>query len=78
MPKLKVVNAMVIPILTYECGVWALQAKHKGRIQAVQIRVLRRIEGQSRLDRIRNVDLRDRLKQEGFLDYVRRLQQNWK
>ena len=36
------------------------------------MRVLRRIEGVSRLDRIRNVDLRDRLKQERVLDYVRR------
>ena len=42
------------------------------------MRVLRRIEGVLRLDRIRNVDLRDRLKQEGVLDYVRRRQQNWK
>ena len=42
------------------------------------MRVLRRIEGVLRLDRIRNVDLRDRLKQEGVLDYVRRRQKNWK
>ena len=76
--KLKVVNAMVIPTLTYGCEVWALQAKHKGRIQAVQMRVLRRREGVSSVDRISNVDLRDRLKQEGVLDYVRRRQQNWK
>ena len=76
--KLKVVNAMVIPTLTYGCEVWALQAKHKGRIQAVQMRVLRRIKGVSRLDRISNMDLRDRLKHEGVLDCVRRRQQNWK
>ena len=57
--KLKVVNAIVIPTLTYGCEVWAPQAKHNGQIQAVLMRVLRRIEGVSRLNRIRKVDLRD-------------------
>ena len=42
------------------------------------MRVMRRIEGVTRLDRIRNVDLRDRLKQEGVLDLVKRRQQRWK
>ena len=36
--KLRVVNAMVKPTLTYGCAVWALQARHKGRIQATQMR----------------------------------------
>ena len=76
--KLRVVNATVIPTLTYGCEAWALQARHKGRIQATQMRVLRWIEGVSRLERIRNVDLRGRLRQEGVLDLVNRRQQKWK
>ena len=76
--KVRVVNAMVIPTLTYGCEAWTLQARHKGRIEATQMRVLRRIEGVSRLDRVRNVDLRGRLKQEGVLDMVKKWQQNWK
>ena len=76
--KLRVVNAMVIPTLTYGCEAWALQARHKGRIQATQMRVLRWIEGVSRLERIRNVDLRGRLRQEGVLNRVNRRQQKWK
>ena len=39
---------------------------------------VRRIEGVSRLDKVRNVDLRGRLKQEGVLDTVKKWQQNWK
>ena len=31
--KLRVVNVMVIPTLTYGCEAWALQVRHKGRIQ---------------------------------------------
>ena len=76
--KLTVVNVMVIPTLIYGCEAWALQSRHKGRIQATQMRVLRWIEGVSRLDRIKNVDLRGRLRQEGVLDLVNRGQQKWK
>ena len=76
--KLRVVNAMVLPTLTYGCEAWTLQTRHRGRVEAMQMRVMRRIEGVTRLDRIRNVDLRDRLKQEGVLDLVKRRQQRWK
>ena len=69
---MRVVNAMVIPMA------WTLQARHKGQIEAAQMRVLIRIEGVSRMDRVRNVDIRGRLKQEGVLDMVKKWQQNWK
>ena len=42
------------------------------------MRVLRWIEGVSRLERIRNVDLRGRLRQEGVLNLANRRQQKWK
>ena len=54
------------------------QARHKGQIEAAQMRALRRIKGVSRMDRVRNVDIRGRLKQEGVLDMVKKRQQNWK
>ena len=76
--KVRVVNAMAIPTLTYGCEAWTLQARHKGQIEAAQMRALRRIEGVSRMDRVRNVDIKGRLKQEGVLDMVKKRQQNWK
>ena len=42
----------MVPTLAYRCGEWALQEKHERQIQATQMRVLRWIEGVSRLDRI--------------------------
>ena len=52
-----------------------LSKQQKSRVQATQMRVLRRIEGVSRVDRVRNVDIRLRLGQEGILDVVRRRQE---
>ena len=40
--------------------------------------VLRKIEGVSRLDRVSNVDVRDKLQQEGVLDMVKSRQEKWK
>ena len=40
--------------------------------------IVRRIEGMNRLDRVRNVDIRERLNQEGVLDLVKRRQESWK
>ena len=76
--KLRVVNAMVIPTLTYGCEAWALQVRHKGKIQATQMGFLRWIEGVLRLDRIRSVDIRSRLGQEGVVGMVMRPQLEWK
>ena len=74
--KLIVVNAMVISTLMCGCEAWAMQARHKGRIQAMQMRVLRWIEGVSRLDRVRNI--KSRLGREGVANTVMRRQQEWK
>ena len=47
-------------------------------MDTMQMRIMRCIEGVTKLDKIRNVDLRDRLKQEGVLDLVKGRQQRWK
>ena len=63
-------NATMLSMLVYECEVWNLLKQQESRVQATQMRVLRRIEGVSRVDRVRNVDIRLRLGQEGILDVV--------
>ena len=47
-------------------------------MQATQMSVPRRIQGVSRMDRVRNEDSRQRLGQEGILDLIRRGQENCK
>ena len=76
--KLKVVNATVMPKLMYGCETWSLSKRQQSKVQATQMNVLRRIEGVSRLDRVRNVDVREKLRQEGVLDMVKSRQEKWK
>ena len=64
--KLKVLNAVMMPTLMYGCETWSLSKQQQSRVQATQMNALRRIEGVCRLDRVRNVDIREKLQQEGF------------
>ena len=67
-------NATMLPTLVYACEVWNLSKQQKSWVQATQMRVLRKIEGVSRVDSVRYEDIRLRLGQEGILDVVRRRQ----
>ena len=65
-------NATMSPTLVYECEVWNLSKQQESRVQATQMRVLlRRIEVVSRVNSVRNEDIKLRLGQEGILDVVR-------
>ena len=44
--------------LVYGCEVWNMSKQQESRVQATQMRVLRRIEGVSRVDRVRSEDIR--------------------
>ena len=55
---MRVFNAVIIPTLTYGCETWTLQKRHRSNIQALEMRYLRRVEGVTRADRVRNEDIR--------------------
>ena len=59
------------PTLTYASETWTMIKKDKSRIQAAEMRFLRSIVQKTRKDRIRNKEMRNRLKIEklqGVLD----------
>ena len=69
--KMKVYNAMVLPTMLYECETWTLRKKHESKLQALEMRYLRRVEGVTQVDRVRNEDVRQALRQDAVLDVVK-------
>ena len=65
------------PILTYGHESWTLTTKTRSQLQAAEMKVLRLIKGVTRLDRLRNEDIRRELDMEGILDFVERGQLRW-
>lgn len=76
--KLRVYNAIVVPTLMYGSETWVLSKQQESAIQATEMNVLRRIAERRRVDRVRNVKIREELKQEGVLEKVKRSQLRWR
>ena len=68
--KFRVINATVMPTLLYACETWTLLERHKNKIQALEMRCLRRVEGVTMLDKVRNVAIRSRLGQVAVVSRV--------
>jgi hypothetical protein len=52
---MKYYKTMAVPILTYGSKSWVISKKDKDKIQATEMRFLRRVTGCTGVDRIRNV-----------------------
>ena len=76
--KLREFNAVVVPTLIYGCETWTMQRRHESKLQVSEIMFLRRVEGVTRLDRVRNEDVRRSLGQEAVVDMVKEKQRRWK
>ena len=70
-------KAMIEPTLTYGAESWVLQEREKQRIQAAEMRVLRKIAG-VRMNHVRNDDIRAQLRQEVVVEQVGRRREVWK
>ena len=75
--KVKIYNTVIQPILTYGCESWASQQKHLSKVNAVEMKVLRRISGKIRLDRERNEVIRTNLHQKPITEKVAEKQLKW-
>ena len=75
--KLRVINATVMPSLLYACETWTLLARHKSKVQAFEMRCLRRMEGVTILDKVRNEDIRSRLGQLAVILRVEKKKTEW-
>ncbi|XP_014274388.1 uncharacterized protein [Halyomorpha halys] len=59
--KVAVFRLTFLPILTYSSESWTLTEKHQSRIQASEMRLLLKIEGKTKRDRVRNTTIRSNL-----------------
>jgi len=75
--KLRVINATVMPTLLYASETWTLLERHKSKVQAFEMRCLRKVEGVTMLDKVRNEEVRSRLGQVAVLSRVEKKQTEW-
>ena len=57
---------------------WTMQREYESKIQVCEMMFLRRVEGVTRLDRVRNEDMRRSLGQEAVGNMVKEKQRRWK
>ena len=70
---MRVFNAMVVPTLIYGCETWTMR-RHYSKVQACEMMFLRILEGVTRLDRVRNEDVRRSLGHKAVMDIVKKKQ----
>ena len=75
--KMKVFNATVLPVLLYGATARALTQTEERRLDAFEMRMLRNIAGVRWEDMVRNVDIRERLRQPPVSLKLRRARMKW-
>jgi hypothetical protein len=66
--KLRIHITTAKAALRYGSESWVLSKRHKQRLEATQMRFLRRLLGHTKLDRQRNVDISERLKVQSIVE----------
>lgn len=75
--KVKIYETILAPILMYGCESWVLSERMKSRIQACEMKILRKIEGVTRRDKLRNENIRQKLNMKGILEKIETQQLRW-
>ena len=75
--KISVFKSIYIPTLTYGHELWVMTERMRSRVQAAEMRFLRRVAGVTLLDRVRNTAIREDLGVEPLLLRIERSQLRW-
>jgi hypothetical protein len=72
--KLRIHNITAKTALKYGSETWMLNKRDKQRLEAAQMRFLRPLLGYTKLDRQRNVDVRERLRVQSMVEEIQTYQ----
>lgn len=64
-------------VLTYGCEVWVLKQHKRNKLQAAEMKYLRRVKDVIRMDKIRSEVIRKELKIESITQFTERKQLSW-
>ena len=71
-------NAMVLPTLLYDYETWTQLKRHESKLQALEMRYVQRVEGVALLDRARNDNVRQALREDALLNVVKAKYKVWR
>ena len=75
--KMSIFNAIYCPTLIYGCESWTLDNRDKSRLQATEMKFLRRSVGKTKRDKVRNVNIREKVKTDSLEVKIERNQLRW-
>ena len=75
--KMKVFKTIYRPILTFGYESWILTERQKSQIQAMEMKYLQRVRGVTKIDKKRNIDIREDLKIQSTLEFIEARQISW-
>lgn len=76
--KIKFYKTMAVPILTYGSESWVVKETDKRKLQAAEMRFLRKVKGCTRRDQIRNEDIRQELGIYNLNEKIANQREQWK
>jgi hypothetical protein len=74
---LKFYKTMATPVLKHGCESWVPFQKDNSRIQATEIKFLRHVKGITKLDRVRNEEVRKELGIYAMNDKIKQKRTDW-
>lgn len=75
--KLKIYKTIFRPILTYASESWVLDTRTKSRLEAVEMKYLRRVKGITLRDHIRSQQIREELDIQPLTNFIQKKQLSW-
>ena len=75
--KAKLINAIFLPTLTYQCQTWSLNKTLERKLVTCEMRCLRKAVNKTRRDKIRNEDIRAMVGATSVLQHIEQQRVKW-